>query len=195
MYHAGESYMDLFASVSVQATINVNGQMIILNHNPFLCFGGAYKDTWQLFGHVHSGPNSPRNGLDESRLKYLFPTQYDVEVDHNDYKPITYAQVRAKIQEQIKNQVDNVKFKNAVDYDIVHEIINTMFCETIKKRNSCVDPAERGSLEAEIEIFRDELKLLNSGTEKDFERLSEKAYNVYSPLIRSQNEEADKGSL
>lgn len=106
MYHAGEPYMDLFASVSVQATINVNGQMIILNHNPFLCFGGAYKDTWQLFGHVHSGPNSPRNGLDESRLKYLFPTQYDVGVDNNDYRPISYAQVRAKIQEQIKKKAN-----------------------------------------------------------------------------------------
>lgn len=77
-----------------------------------------------------------------------------------------------------------MKFKNAMDYDIVHEIINTMFCETIKKRNSCVDHAEMCSLEAQIETFRNELILLNSGTEQDFERIAEKAYKIYSPLIR-----------
>lgn len=106
MDHIGEPYMDLFASVNEQVTLNVNGQMIILNHNPFLCFGGAYKDTWQLFGHVHSGPNSLGNGKDESRLKYLFPTQYDVGVDNNDYRPISYAQVRAKIKEQNKKEAN-----------------------------------------------------------------------------------------
>ena len=101
MYHAREPYMDLFASVSVQTTINVNGQIIILNHNPFLCFGGAYKGTWQLFGHVHSGPNSQGKGKDDSRLKYLFPTQYDVGVDNNDFRPVSYAKVGEKIRAQI----------------------------------------------------------------------------------------------
>ena len=101
MCRAKEPYMDLFASVSVQATINVNGQMIILHHNPFLSYGGSYKGTWQLFGHVHSGPNSPEKGKDDSRLKYLLPTQYDVGVDNNDFRPVSYAKVGEKIRAQI----------------------------------------------------------------------------------------------
>lgn len=101
MDHIGEPYMDQFASVNQQLTLSVEGQVIILNHNPFLCFGGAYKDVWQLFGHVHSGPNSIGNGKDDSRLKYLLPTQYDVGVDNNNYKPVPYSVVEEKIKRQI----------------------------------------------------------------------------------------------
>ena len=66
-----------------------------LNHYPFLCYGGSYRGVWQLFGHVHSGPNA--EGLDISRLESLFPTQYDVGVDNNDYAPISYREVKSKI--------------------------------------------------------------------------------------------------
>ena len=66
------------------------------------CFGGSYKGTWQLFGHVHSGPNSQGNGKDDSRLTHLFPTQYDVGVDNNDFRPVSYAKVGEKIRAQIE---------------------------------------------------------------------------------------------
>lgn len=36
-------------------------------------------------------------GLDISRLESLFPTQYDVGVDNNDYAPISYREVKSKI--------------------------------------------------------------------------------------------------
>lgn len=54
--------------------------------------GGTYRKpvdaVWQLFGHVHSGPNGI--GIDVDRLKYLFPTQYDVGVDNIIYTSKTY---------------------------------------------------------------------------------------------------------
>lgn len=57
-------------------------------------YGGTYRKSedavWQLFGHVHSGPNG--TGIDADRLKYLFPTQYDVGVDNNNYIPVSYIQ-------------------------------------------------------------------------------------------------------
>ena len=34
--------------VAMQMLINVKGQKIYLNHYPFLCYGGAYRNTWQL---------------------------------------------------------------------------------------------------------------------------------------------------
>lgn len=75
-------------------------QKIYLNHCPFLCYGGSYDDTWQLFGHVHTRRNN--TGKDASRLSMLLPTQYDVGVDNNDFTPVSFAQVKAIIGKQIE---------------------------------------------------------------------------------------------
>ena len=83
-----------------RARIKVGGQTIVLNHNPFLCYGGSYRDVWQFFGHVHSGPAS-HTGLDHPRLRMLFPLQYDVGVDNNDFRPVSFAEVKAKIESQV----------------------------------------------------------------------------------------------
>jgi calcineurin-like phosphoesterase family protein len=95
-----QGFMSRFELVTQQMTIRVDGQAIILNHNPFLCYGGSYRDVWQLFGHVHSGPAS-HTGLDHPRLNMLFPLQYDVGVDNNDFRPISFAEVKAKIEAQV----------------------------------------------------------------------------------------------
>lgn len=94
-------FMHRFERVTQQMTIRVGGQSIILNHNPFLCYGGSYRDVWQLFGHVHSGPRE-KTGLDLPRLKMLFPLQYDVGVDNNDFRPVSFAEVKAKIEAQVE---------------------------------------------------------------------------------------------
>lgn len=98
---AKQGFMNRFESVSQQMTISVDGQKIILNHNPFLCFAGAYNGGWQLFGHVHSGPKS-NTGKDIPRLSMLFPTQYDVGVDNNDYRPVSFYELKTIIQGQKK---------------------------------------------------------------------------------------------
>jgi len=41
-------------------------------------------------------------GKDASRLDMLFPTQYDVGVDNNDFTPVSFAQVKRIIQKQIE---------------------------------------------------------------------------------------------
>lgn len=94
-------FMSRFELVTQQMTIRVGDQTIILNHNPFLAYGGAYRDTWQLFGHVHSGPMS-NTGLDMPRLKMLFPLQYDVGVDNNDFRPVSFYEVKEKIEVQVQ---------------------------------------------------------------------------------------------
>lgn len=96
-----QGFMQRFELVTQQMSIRVGGQSIILNHNPFLCYGGSYRDVWQLFGHVHSGPLS-KTGLDIPRLKMLFPLQYDVGVDNNDFRPVSFAEVKAKIEAQVE---------------------------------------------------------------------------------------------
>lgn len=91
-----------FEHVAMQMLINIGCQRIYLNHYPFLCYGGAYRNTWQLFGHVHT--SGVQTGLDYSRLNNLFPTQYDVGVDNNNYTPVSFEQIETIIRKQIKDK-------------------------------------------------------------------------------------------
>jgi len=90
----------IFASVSDQRQIIIGKQRIYLNHYPFLCYGGAYRDIWQLFGHVHTGPG--HTGLDDHRMMNLFPMQYDVGVDNNAYTPLSFSRLQEIMEERIK---------------------------------------------------------------------------------------------
>lgn len=92
---------DYFADINMQMRVVVDKQKILLNHYPFLCFEGGYQNVWQLFGHVHSSKHS--TGLDKERLVHLFPTQYDVGVDNNNYRPVSFSQVSQIITEQQAN--------------------------------------------------------------------------------------------
>lgn len=94
----------LFDECLFQARIIIDNRTVYLNHFPYLCFDHQNPSKYidycvQLFGHVHSGPLS--EGSDIIRLQYCFPTQYDVGVDNNDYKPISWTQVKQKIDENI----------------------------------------------------------------------------------------------
>ncbi len=100
---------NIFSDVVYQARILIGKQTVYLNHFPFLCFDhgdiNLYKNNYsiQLFGHVHSGPLT--SSKDVSRLNILFPTQYDVGVDNNNYTPISWADVKNKIKQQINKSL------------------------------------------------------------------------------------------
>lgn len=99
----GDKTMELFEGVSHQMIIKIDGRTVYLNHYPYLCFGGAWRGpehaVYQLFGHIHSGPNC--EGADTDRLVNLFPYQYDVGVDNNNYTPVSWEQVKEIIQKQV----------------------------------------------------------------------------------------------
>ena len=90
--------LDSFKEVCFQKQIIINDNLIYMNHYPLLCYPDPLTN-WNLFGHVHSGPNY--NGSDKERLKYLYPTQYDVGVDNNNYAPIAYEEVKQIITKQL----------------------------------------------------------------------------------------------
>lgn len=100
MKNLRQGYANRFELVTMQMHIEVDKHKIYLNHYPFLCYGGSYKDTWQLFGHVHTSKNN--TGKDAPRLDMLFPTQYDVGVDNNDFTPVSFEQVKVIIQKQVE---------------------------------------------------------------------------------------------
>lgn len=108
-YKNGKNTERLFDSVYPQLYLNIEGRNVLLNHFPFLCYGGTYRSSkdvvYQLFGHVHTSKDM--NGLDKERMKFLFPSQYDVGVDNNDFKPISWYEVDKIIQEKIKEYDSN----------------------------------------------------------------------------------------
>lgn len=108
LYGDAVKFLGFFDYIGPELYINIDGQKIYLNHKPYLCFDGSYGRTdktwtWQLFGHVHSGPNT-MTGLDCQRLVHLFPTQYDVGVDNNSFTPISFEKVKEIINEQLLSQ-------------------------------------------------------------------------------------------
>ena len=96
-----------FEDVCMQKIIMIGKHQIILNHYPLLCYSGADKKTWQLFGHVHTNKNNI--GSDAGRLQLLFPSQYDVGVDNNDYTPVSFEKIREVVIRAKEQQEPNVK--------------------------------------------------------------------------------------
>lgn len=104
-----------FDGVYEQLVINIEGRYIHLNHYPLLCYGGTYRNhqdqVWNLFGHVHTCLSN-NTGQDFDRLKVLFPGQYDVGVDFNNYTPISYLELKEKINYQMRNNVNMLHWVN-----------------------------------------------------------------------------------
>lgn len=96
-----QGFISRFEHVAMQMRIEIVKKRIYLCHYPFLCFEGSYKDdVWQLFGHVHTRRSN--SGIDAGRLQYLYPTQYDVGVDNNNFTPVSFGQVKRIIDKQVE---------------------------------------------------------------------------------------------
>lgn len=90
--------MNRFECITQQMVITVDNKLVYLNHFPFLCYPNSDRHpVYQFFGHVHSGPLS--GSSDISRLVHLNKRQYDVGVDNNEYKPISFQDIMKKIGE------------------------------------------------------------------------------------------------
>lgn len=103
----GDKIMELFKGVFSQLILKIGDRAVYLNHYPFLCYGGSWRGpenaVYALSGHVHSGPVCA--GKDCDRLGMLFPYQYDVGVDNNNYTPVSWTEVQEKIAYQLENGV------------------------------------------------------------------------------------------
>lgn len=92
----GTYTMQLFDRVENQMMLKIdNKYKIYLNHFPFLCYDGTYRNpedcTIQLHGHVHERIGGI--GKDDQRLQYRFPYQYDVGVDNNNFYPVSWEEI------------------------------------------------------------------------------------------------------
>ena len=87
----------LFDYSCQQLRLNIEGYTVVLNHYPFLCFA----EDIQLFGHIHSSPVSISDDVKNFFNYGDFTRQFDVGVDNNNYKPISW--------EQIKNRYESIR--------------------------------------------------------------------------------------
>lgn len=82
------------------ARLRVNNTTVIwLSHFPLLCWSESKRGAWNLFGHVHTTKDKHQTGFDYERThKFKTEYQYDVGVDFNDYKPISYDELLIKFK-------------------------------------------------------------------------------------------------
>lgn len=100
--HINPAWSKHLKGVHEQLTLLIDNKIVYLNHFPYLCLPA---NAYQLFGHVHLS-KLKNDGQDFERCKYLLPNQYDVGVDFNDFKPISWKEVKSRIEYQIKNNTN-----------------------------------------------------------------------------------------
>lgn len=82
------------------AMICVDGVKIMASHYPML----AYPADYQVFGHIHTLSDGICHGIDGDVNNRMRKTQYDVGVDQNGYKPISYWQLRDIFRNKAKEE-------------------------------------------------------------------------------------------
>ena len=91
-----DAIISLFASVQDYLEIDVideemeEPQRIILSHYPMITWNKKGYGSWQLYGHIHSGPRSSAS----ERGIITSITQYDVGVDNNNFFPVSYEKIK-----------------------------------------------------------------------------------------------------
>lgn len=90
------SWTEYFENIAMMAQIKVEGQPVYLSHFPFYTWGGLYREhpVWNFYGHVHT-----ENGNIPNRDAWISPNiyQYDVGVDNNNYCPVSFREIKEKI--------------------------------------------------------------------------------------------------
>jgi len=78
-----------FTEVSKYREISVEGQRIVLFHNPIESWEGMYRRVWHFYGHSHGRTIETRDRL-----------RCDVGVDVWDYQPVPFEVLKKKMEER-----------------------------------------------------------------------------------------------
>lgn len=78
-----------------------NATELFLCHYPLMTWPHRGFGAINLFGHIHSYPGFENM---DSKLP-LWPNQYDVGVDNNQYKPIEFGEITEKLNNRIYTEI------------------------------------------------------------------------------------------
>lgn len=100
-----EIFKSIFASVSDMIYLQVkdedtsSGHMnFIISHYPMMYWRRGY---YHLHGHVHSGERSTA-----SEKVPFHPMRYDIGVDNNNYRPISYYELNEIFEQQMLKEIE-----------------------------------------------------------------------------------------
>lgn len=91
---------DKLIAVRDNALIQVEGIKIYAQHYPCAAFNGDYH----VYGHVHTLSDGTCFGIDGDVTKKMRKNTYDVGVDQNEYKPISYWELCDIFRKQSKER-------------------------------------------------------------------------------------------
>lgn len=105
-----QGFMMKFKWIGYQLHLLIENRFIYLNHFPFLCYEGMYRDfdnsVFALSGHTHLSPHSI-SGKDINRMQSMMSwNQYDVGVDANNFKPVSFKEITEKIKYYYDNNTN-----------------------------------------------------------------------------------------
>lgn len=93
-------------------------QHIVNCHYPMITWNRKLRGAWNLFGHIHSGPNTH-----EENKKFPFGImQKDVGVDANNMTPVSYWDIRDKMIQHFMHEQDYSEYRTALNDRNVKEI-------------------------------------------------------------------------
>lgn len=84
--------------IEIFDAIEYQYQKIVLCHYPMFDWNNFHEGSWQLFGHIHTRELPEFTTLNTK----LFAQQYDVGVDGNSFRPISYYEVKNIIKKQMQ---------------------------------------------------------------------------------------------
>ena len=82
-------FEDMYQFTVLDSTLKQKHVNFIITHYPFLYWRRGYI---HLHGHVHSGPTETNS----EKVPY-HPMRYDIGVDNNEFAPISYEQLKVKL--------------------------------------------------------------------------------------------------
>lgn len=89
-----EKFEKILLSITSQKTIDVDGTEIIMTHHPRFTYEECFSDNvWHLFGHIH-------NNAVQNAVCNLMPNNLNVGVDCCNYRPISFDEVKSRIQKR-----------------------------------------------------------------------------------------------
>ena len=92
-----------FVEITQYKELEMDNTGVILTHFPLAEWDGFYYGTYHLYGHTHSTFNLAEFTLQRERPN---GNCWDVGVDNNNFEPVSFEEIKEKIDKNIKDITD-----------------------------------------------------------------------------------------
>jgi len=90
----------------IDDVVNKMSRKLCVFHYPMYSWNKQRRGAWQAYGHCH--------GSVVPIMDAMFPGTWDIGVDNNDFKPLSYEDLAIKIRTTYKGQAEDRRHKDNV---------------------------------------------------------------------------------